>query len=91
MDYCTAPLETWRKIPAIFRPFFPFCIRTIRNLCPIYSGTKSDQAEAGRLRRHFFMQTVHIIGTLTARMPVRDAQGKVLRFVGSSSDIQELR
>ena len=33
----------------------------------MYFGTVSDQAEAGRLRHHFFMQTVPIIGTLTVR------------------------
>ena len=91
-DYCTAPLKTWRTdLPAIFRPFFPLLHPDHKERVShiFWDGVRSGGGwtfEApfryadGSYRWHF-----------DRAVPVRDARGKVLRFVGSSSDIQELR
>jgi PAS domain S-box-containing protein len=91
VDYCTAPLETWRKNPSDLPPVLsilhPDHKERVSHI--FWDGVQSGGGwtfEApflhadGSYRWHF-----------DRAVPVRDAQGKVLRFVGSSSDIQELR
>ena len=90
-DYCTAPLETWRKNPSDLPPF-------LSNLHPDHKERLSHvfwegvQSGGGWT---FEAPFLHADGSyhwhFDRAVPVRDAQGKVLRFVGSSSDIQELR
>jgi PAS domain S-box-containing protein len=90
-DYCTAPLETWRKnpgdLPPVLSVLHPDHKERVSHI--FWDGVRSGGGwtfEApflhadGSYRWHF-----------DRAVPVRDAQGKVLRFVGSSSDIQELR
>ncbi|MET4118309.1 PAS domain S-box-containing protein [Bradyrhizobium sp. JR1.5] len=90
-DYCTAPLKTWRKSPSDLPPFLsalhPDHKERVSHI--FWDGVRSGGGwtfEApfryadGSYRWHF-----------DRAVPVRDARGKVLRFVGSSSDIQELR
>lgn len=90
-DYCTAPPKTWRKSPSDLPPFLsalhPDHKERVSHI--FWDGVRSGGGwtfEApfryadGSYRWHF-----------DRAVPVRDARGKVLRFVGSSSDIQELR
>jgi PAS domain S-box-containing protein len=90
-DYCTAPLETWRKTPNDVPPF-------LSGLHPDHKERVSHIVHDG-LRTGagwtFEAPLLHADGSyhwhLDRAVPVRDAQGKVVRFVGSSSDIHELR
>jgi PAS domain S-box-containing protein len=90
-DYCTAPLKTWRKnpgdLPPVLSVLHPDHKERVSHI--FWDGVRSGGGwtfEApflhadGSYRWHF-----------DHAVPVRDAHGKVLRFVGSSSEIQELR
>src|SRR4029077_9767381 len=90
-DYCTAPLETWRKNPGDLPPFLsvlhPDHKEPVSRI--FWDGIRSGGGWT------FEAPFLHADGSyhwhFDRAVPVRDAQGKVLRFVGSSSDIQELR
>ena len=91
VDYCTAPLETWRKNPGDLPPFLsvlhPDHKEPVSHI--FWDGVRSGGGWT------FEAPFLHADGSyhwhFDRAVPVRDAQGKVLRFVGSSSDIQELR
>jgi PAS domain-containing protein len=90
-DYCTAPLKTWRKNPGDLPPFLSV-------LHPDHKERVShifwDGVRSGRgwtFEAPFLHADDSYHWHFDRAVPVRDAQGKVLRFVGSSSDIQELR
>jgi PAS domain S-box-containing protein len=89
-DYCTAPLETWRKNPGV-PPFLsvlhPDHKEPVSHI--FWDGVRSGGGWT------FEAPFLHADGSyhwhFDRAVPARDAQGKVLRFVGSSSDIHELR
>jgi PAS domain S-box-containing protein len=90
-DYCTATLETWRKAPEDLPPFLS-CLHPDhkeRVSRMFWDGVQSGEGWT------FEAPFLHADGSyhwhLDRAVPVRDAQGKVLRFVGSSADIEELR
>jgi PAS domain S-box-containing protein len=91
VDYCTAPLETWRKNPGDLPPFLsvlhPDHKERVSHI--FWDGVRSGGGWT------FEAPFLHADGShhwhFDRAVSVRDAQGKVLRFVGSSSDIQELR
>jgi PAS domain S-box-containing protein len=90
-DYCTAPLETWRKAPEDLPPFLS-CLHPDhkeRVSRIFWDGVQSGGGWT------FEAPFLHADGSyqwhFDRAVSVRDAQGKVLRFVGSSADIEELR
>jgi PAS domain S-box-containing protein len=90
-DYCTAPLKTWRKTPSDLPPFLSVLHPNHKERVShvFWDGVRSGGGWT------FEAPFLHADGSyhwhFDRAVPVRDAQGKVLRFVGSSSDIQELR
>jgi PAS domain S-box-containing protein len=90
-DYCTAPLKAWRKTPGDLPPFLsvlhPDHKERVSHI--FWDGVRSGGGWT------FEAPFRHADGSyhwhFDRAVPVRDAQGKVLRFVGSSSDIQELK
>src|ERR1700741_3570922 len=90
-DYCTGPLKTWRKTPSDLPPFLsvlhPDHKERVSHI--FWDGVRSGGGWT------FEAPFLHADGSyhwhFDRAVPVRGAQGKVLRFVGSSSDIQELR
>jgi len=90
-DYCTAPLKAWRKTPGDLPPFLsvlhPDHKEHVSHI--FWDGVRSGGGWT------FEAPFRHADGSyhwhFDRAVPVRDAQGKVLRFVGSSSDIQELK
>jgi PAS domain S-box-containing protein len=90
-DYCTAPLETWRKAPSDLPPFLsilhPDHKERVSHI--FWDGIRSGEGWT------FEAPFLHADGSyhwhFDRAVPVRDAQGRVTRFVGTSDDIQELR
>jgi PAS domain S-box-containing protein len=90
-DCCTAPLEIWRKTPSDLPPFLsclhPDHKKRVSHI--FWDGIGSGGGWT------FEAPFLHADGSyhwhFDRAVPVRDAQGRVIRFVGSSADIQELR
>jgi PAS domain S-box-containing protein len=90
-DCCTTPLKTRRKTSSDLPPFLsvlhPDHKERVSHI--FWDGVRSGGGWT------FEAPFLHADGSyhwhFDRAVPVRDAQGKVLRFVGSSSDIQELR
>jgi PAS domain S-box-containing protein len=90
-DYCTAPREMWRKDPGDLPPFLsvlhPDHKERVSHI--FWDGVRSGGGWT------FEAPFLHADGSyhwhFDRAVPARDAQGKVLWFVGSSSDIHELR
>ena len=90
-DDCTAPLETWRKAPSDLPPFLsilhPDHKERVSHI--FWEGIRSGEGWT------FEAPFLHVDGSyhwhFDRAVPVRDAQGRVTRFVGTSDDIQELR
>src|SRR5580704_8373828 len=90
-DYCAAPIKMWRKnpgdLPPVLSVLHPDHKERVSHI--FWDGVRSGGGWT------FEAPFLHADGSYRWRfdraVPVRDAQGKVLRFVGSSSDIQELR
>jgi PAS domain S-box-containing protein len=90
-DYCTAPLEKWSKTSSDLPPFLsvlhPDHQERVSHI--FWDGVRSGGGWT------FEAPFLHADGSyhwhFDRAVPVRDAQGKVLRFVGSSADIHELR
>jgi PAS domain S-box-containing protein len=90
-DYCTATLETWRKAREDLPPFLS-CLHPDHKERVSRIFWHGVQSGGGWT---FEAPFLHADGSyhwhFDRAVPVRDAQGKVLRFVGSSADIEELR
>jgi PAS domain S-box-containing protein len=90
-DDCTAPLETWRKVPSDLPPFLSILHpdHKARVSHIFWEGIRSGEGWT------FEAPLLHADGSyhwhFDRAVPVRDAQGRVTRFVGTSDDIQELR
>ena len=89
-DYCTAPLEAWRTpsgLPPFLSVLHPDHKERVSNI--FWNGVRSGRGWT------FEAPFLHADGSyhwhFDRAVPVRDAQGKVLRFVGCSADIHELR
>jgi PAS domain S-box-containing protein len=90
-DYCRAALETWKKTPEDLPPFLsclhPDHKKRVSRI--FWDGVQSGGGWT------FEAPFLHADGSyhwhLDRAVPVRDAEGKALRFVGSSADIEELR
>ena len=90
-DDCTAPLETWGKVPSDLPPFLsilhPDHKERVSHI--FWEGIRSGEGWT------FEAPLLHVDGSyhwhFDRAVPVRDAQGRVTRFVGTSDDIQELR
>jgi PAS domain-containing protein len=90
-DFCTAPLETLRKdrgdLPPFLSVLHPDHKERVSHM--FWDGVRSGGGWT------FEAPFLHADGSyhwhFDRAVPARDAQGKVLRFVGSSSDIHELR
>jgi PAS domain S-box-containing protein len=90
-ECCTAPPETWRRTPSDLPPF-------LAGLHPDYKERVShifwDGIRSGA-GWTFEAPLLHADGSyhwhLDRAVPVQDAGGKVIRFVGSSADIEELK
>jgi PAS domain S-box-containing protein len=89
--YCTAPLETWRRTPSDLPPFLsvlhPDHKERVSHI--FWDGIRSGGGWT------FEAPLLHADGSyhwhFDRAVPLRDAGGKVIRFVGSSADIQELK
>jgi PAS domain S-box-containing protein len=90
-DFCTAPLETLRKdrgdLPPFLSVLHPDHKERVSHI--FWDGVRSGGGWT------FEAPFLHADGSyhwhFDRAVPARDAQGKVLWFVGSSSDIHELR
>jgi PAS domain S-box-containing protein len=90
-DYCTAPLETWRRdrgeLPPFLSVLHPDHKERVSHL--FWDGVRSG--EGWTFEAPFLHADDSYHWHFDRAVPARDAEGKVLRFVGSSSDIHELR
>jgi len=90
-DYCTAPLKTRRKTSSDLPPFLsvlhPDHKERVSHI--FWDGVRSGGGWT--FEAPFLLADGSYHWHFDRAVPVRDAQGKVLRFVGSSFDIQELR
>jgi PAS domain S-box-containing protein len=90
-DFCTAPLETWRKdrgdLPPFLSVLHPDHKERVSHI--FWDGVRSGGGWT--FEAPFLHADDSYHWHFDRAVPARDAQGKVLWFVGSSSDIHELR
>jgi PAS domain S-box-containing protein len=90
-DYCTAPIEMWKKSPRDLPPFLSGVHPDYRNHA---ASSFWDGVESGR-EWAYEVPIRHIDGAYhwhsRRAVPLRDLKGNLVRFVGTCADIQDFK